>query len=1052
MRTKATVLSFFLVFSLYLVYGWALVPLVLPNRSVENNPSTDSFARNNVTREEIEPYLSLFPEDGWERDSNKEIHLLQFGQTIVLFGKDTNKGKSLELEPCTILMLPNDLPDYYGEEEFKEKMRQSVVVRTPGKAEITFDKDFDVSKMPLPNVTGGRLWGKVTIKSCIDNSGQQNDFSLETENVEIKDESGVMSIVTKKDVRFTFGPHSGVGTDLTLNIAQSDPAKPQTSNEVNSAEFQKIKWLKFVFPEENSANVTTMDVACQGNFKFTTNPVEQGWTASFFQNVVMSRNNPDKTIDQLTAHEVHLTLQPKEHVATVKTSQFDRLEPVIFVAWGKPGENAQPAIPARLSVKHGGNVTLVGDEIFHNLRENRLSLSTNPNTAVALPVVEIIVADQYAITNEQCIEYTLGQNGAFGKFAAKGKGGMTGKVGEGASAKEISLVWNEMRMAPSPAMKDQIVLILDNGISAKMTGFGTMTANQLELHYNFVPAGNQKSNVMLDHAVVKDNVLFESTTGTCRVKQQLNIFFTNVGSDGKTLHSRWMPQILTEGPPTVPGMEISAIQQPIQQVQYLQPLSPTQPVPLYTPSAAPIAAPVRNPHSLPSAAAPAPKGSVETQNLLGIKSSPGGGKFDMVADLMKMRITMQNGLSSAKDVVFEGNVRLKETAPGSAANGAVEIVGDTVRIWNPADPDTAIEIAGQASTSDAIFKGKGVELRAKELNISKADNKFWSPGPGRLVADTAQIKTPGIPAGNANANNNKLVVEWNKEMRCDGQVLQFIGMQDRNGNRVKVLYQTTTMWCNEMQMTLNRKVMFFDDQSPVEPKAVQIQCVHDVHMQNRQLDAAGKQKSINKATVAKVQYEVERDYFRAQGPGELNSIFLGSAQGFDGVNTQRNPAGAQSETLNYMAVWFSDSMQGTLLGNSKNVDIQGRRIEVAYYPATGWEDVIGIENLAAARQKGYTLECDRLRIEEMPVPSNPSQSSMELTASETAVVEGSGIYGRAKTIKYNQAKEIVSLDGNATIQVKAQGQSLQQGSVESIRYNIKTRSVELIQAGGMNIN
>ncbi|MDR0326823.1 MAG: hypothetical protein LBI05_00855 [Planctomycetaceae bacterium] len=1051
MRTKATIISFFLVFSLYLLYGGVVVPLVLPQQRTGTGNTDVSETRTDATREEIGPYLALFSEGDWERDPEKEIHLLQFGRTIVLFGKETIKGKTIELNPCTILLLPDDLQDFHNEEEFQKKIRQSMVLRTPQYAEIDFEKDFDLSKMPLPKMKTGRLWGKVTVQGNLEADGKQEDFYLQTENIEITEEPGITKIETLKDVRFSFGPHVGHGTGLALKIAQSDLSQPQAAGEGSSAQFQRLTNLRFVFPDEHS-NATTIDVTCKGGFQFASTPDEQGWTASFYQNVEMARNNPDKTVDRLTAEEVHLTLKPTAQSIANGTLQFDNLEPALCVARGKAGEGGQAAQPARLSVKHDGDVTLVGDEIFFDIRKNFLSLSTRPG-AGASPCVEIIVADQYTIRNEQCIQYTLGHDGAFGKFAAEGKGTLSGKVGTGTAAKEISLAWNEMQMAPNPAVKDQIILKLNKGISAKLNGFGSMTANQLELHYNFTSAGQQKSNLLLDHAVVKDNVLFETATGTCRVKQ-LNIFFTNMTPDGRTLQSRWMPQILTEKPPAAPRMGIVDAYQPILQVQHLTPLAPTQPVPLYSSPAGTVASPVRNAAPQRSVA-PAPKSSVETQNLLGIKSS-GGGKFVMTSDLMSMGVLVQNGQSSAVNVDFEGNVRITEQVSGSASASALEIVGDTVRIWNPADTNTQIKISGQAATSDAIFKGKGVELRAGELNISRADNMFWSPGAGRLVADTSQIKTAGTTPVNiapGNADGGKLVVTWNKEaeMRCDGQVLLFFGMEGKIGNRVEVNYQTTTLWCNEMQITLNRKVMFFDDQSSVEPRAVRIQCAHKVDVQNRQFDANGKQKSVDRAKVEKIQYDVDHNWFIADGPGELNSVFLGSGQGFDinGTSASRNQN--VQNTLNYMAIWSFDSMQGTFLGNNKKVDIRGRKVEAAYCPAANWEDRIGRENLAAARLKGYTLECGRLLVEEIPDPLNGSQSAMELTASETAIIEGSEIYGKAKAIKYNQAKEVISMDGNATIHVTNQGQPMSQ-TVESIRYNIKTRSVELLQSQGMSIN
>ena len=1054
MRTQATLLSFFLVFGAYLLYGWVLVPLVLP--SVERAGGSNGEGPLPPTppppKDEIAHYLELLPEDGWERSPDTAIRWLRFGQVMVFFNEDEidpNDRRILRLKPCTILMLPDDFKEYRDDEETKEKIRQSVVFRTQQSAEIVFDADLDFSKMSFPNLVAGRLLGKVTVKSSMKDASEQDDFSLETEHVEVREEADSMTISTLRKVRFKFGLHSGEGTGLTLTLAQADPLQPQTNKELQSLNINTLESLRLVFPEKNS-DITTIDVRCQNRFVFAANPAENGWTASFFQNVDMVRTNPDKTADRLTADTVHLTLTaPKqEGVNKNKASQFDSLEPALFVARGKPGQGTQPPVPARLSVKQGGDVTLVGDEIFLDLRQNYLQLATR-NESGASPFVEMIVDNQYTIRSERSVRYTFGQDREFGRLIADGKGNLTGKIGEGIAAKDIRLDWNEMQMAPHPTEKDQIVLKLENGIAANMTGFGKMTAQQLELYCVNASsgAGGQKNSLMLDRITVRNNVLFETESGTCRVNQ-LHIFFVNVAADGREIRSSWMPPTLARTPPIPPG-RTARVQQPIQQVQHLQPLTPqnpiaqnpaaqsqAQPIPLYSPSAPMVAAPAMR-TTAPQRTAP--RGSVESQNLMGIKSSPGGGTFDITGDQMRMQVRIQNGFSSAEVIEIDGNVRLKENVAGSVPNTAIEIVGDTVTIWNPGDSATSIQITGRAAGNDAIFKGRGVELRAKELKLSREDNMFWSPGPGQLMAHTAQISAPGVPA--SNSNDDKLFVEWNKEMRCDGRVLQFIGLPDTIRDRVKVVYQRINLWCNQMELHLNRQVMFFDDSSNVPPEPVKILCAGKVYVTNQQLDIHGRIKSQDFAQVENLHYDVKRNYFFAEGPGELSSIFLAGTPG----NLAGTPVSSTREELQQLGVRFPDAMQGILLGDKKKVEFSGRKVEVVYCPAANLEDRVGWGNLSAARLRGYTLECELLTIEEMPNPVNLSQSFFELTASNPAIIEGSGIFGRARTIRYNEAKSVVDMSGDVTVHKTTPGQTARAGPAEQIVYNIATGEFEVIQ-------
>jgi hypothetical protein len=157
-----------------------------------------------------------------------------------------------------------------------------------------------------------------------------------------------------------------------------------------------------------------------------------------------------------------------------------------------------------------------------------------------------------------------------------------------------------------------------------------------------------------------------------------------------------------------------------------------------------------------------------------------------------------------------------------------------------------------------------------------------------------------------------------------------------------------------------------------------------------------------------------------------------------------------AERLNFLAVVFQDKMQGSLLGNTKRVEFLGRKVEAAYCPVNSWNDKIDTFNLSAARRTGYTLDCERLEIEEIPNPANSSQSFMELRALGTASIDGSGVFGQAKTIKYNQAKSTVDMEGNVTIQITTPEQTSRQ-SAGAIRYNVETRAVELIQTKGISI-
>ncbi|MDR2621708.1 MAG: hypothetical protein LBC48_03895, partial [Dysgonamonadaceae bacterium] len=230
MRFLGTVVSFFIVVLLYLVYGWVAVPALLPT------PETAGRKLNTFEdspREEIEPFAFLLPEDGWERNPDTEIHYLQFGQTIILFGKDDAQGSIVKLQPCTVLMVQGlDNPNL-SETERNEALRKAIVMRTPLYAEIEFDRDFNLGQFPLPNIKAGRLFGKVTIASDMNEIGTQDDFFLETEYISITESPGITKISTLKDVKFFTGYHYGEGSMLTMEMVLSNPNQPKSPKELS---------------------------------------------------------------------------------------------------------------------------------------------------------------------------------------------------------------------------------------------------------------------------------------------------------------------------------------------------------------------------------------------------------------------------------------------------------------------------------------------------------------------------------------------------------------------------------------------------------------------------------------------------------------------------------------------------------------------------------------------------------------------------------------------------------------------------------------------------
>ncbi|MDR2114911.1 MAG: hypothetical protein LBP87_00865 [Planctomycetaceae bacterium] len=1229
MRVFATIFSFFIVLGLYFLYAWVAVPLLLPTPDV----STPLFVGEDPTREEIEPFLFLFPENSWERNTDSEIHYLQFGQTIILFGKDEVQGNIVKLQPCTVLIVQGLDDPNLTELERNQSLRQAIVMRTPLYAEIEFDREFNLGQFPLPNIKTGRLFGKVTISSDMKEIGIQDDLFLETEYISVTESPGLTKISTLNDVRFYIGYHYGEGSMFNMELTLSNPNQPKSPKELSLVSFEKLKQLNLVFPEnpnsppKNSEPQTTtapnsttqnllpksrifpscpatfLDIKCQREFVFQFVKAEKQnekiGIAKFLGNADARRTNPDGSVDLLTAEEIQVKFQTKEkndaanpttkNPTTKKTNDFSQnngfanLEPIVFEANGKLAQNNQPVIPAKLVSPQNGGILMTGDHILYDIRKNLLVLETQTLSG-ASKEVEMVFQNQYFIRGEKSFQYTLGQNGEFGKLLSEGKGNLRGNIGNEKTPKKMFLSWNALLAEPYPMMKNQIVLKLWGGITADIEGFGKMTAGKLDLWCNIEPKTNQKNtdpnsktvapqnkttpnilpglnsansspfhdknNITPDRAVVMDNVHFINEKGTCDINK-LDIFFKTIASTGTVTQSHWTPRILADSPPpitnnypigqsidqpiinvppsttrqliafadgsstvstttatTIAATEIPTnIDSAIQQVQFARP-NPPSPVqqkqatnqthqtqthqtpsgilPLYQSQPVP---PPGTTLAVPVQPNPNDSGSAASQNLLGIQSQALV-QYAIAGKQMSMQVVYHNGRSNVETLAVEGNVRITEKAAIEQLSNVnvIEITGEEITVWNPSSPETQILITGKQQ--DAVFRGRGIELRAKEINIARPSNKIWVPGIGRLIANTdtdssqkyfqtqntattnsigatsaPKTSIPLVPLkpannnANINANinkDNRLLVDWNENMIFNGKVLQFLGKSDRNGNRVRAIHQDKEIWCDVMEIHLNRQILFFDDKSEVKPEAEMIQCANNVFVRSRELDANNQLKSLSSAEFGKLRFYVASNYFVAEGPsdrpGVLSSTSLSSDEGFSNTkmglpeSLSTNGKGA----LKFLSIWFQDHIQGTFLGDQRNVEISGR-VQAVYLPVNSWDDHIGIDNLNIARKYGYILECEQLHVVEIPDMNNNEQNTMELTASDNASIDSNQFYGKAKTIKYNQAKTLVTFDGNAKIHTFEDGQKKEQTAAETIQYDVKNKAIRVNRSQGIRI-
>ena len=858
---------------------------------------------------------------------------------------------------------------------------------------------------------------------------------------------------------------------------------------------------------------TTLDIQCKREFVFESGTRRGDWVACFFGDVKAVRTNPDGTADQIDSDELQVHFSPKPQDPKAKTATpksgnvagLGAMEPALLMARGKMGIGNQPPVPARLTSKQNGGVLMIGDQILYDLVKNQLILETEKIAGASKEVFLALQNSRYVFKSTQGFFYTMPPNGGIGLLTSPSPGNFQGMVGEGNQLKKVSATWNTLRMEPYKSDPRQVVVQMGKGVRFDMQGLGWLTADRFDL-WCFVSQGAAASppaqtpdgslfsgigTLTPDCAKVLGNVHFENQDGICDVNQ-LDIRFETVGPDGKIISSQRTPQLpplrplIPSGEPRVGPPEIEktyktltlsqrekgqspALHPPpstpysVIQVQHREQRSfeaPPQPRPaVVQPATAnqgqitplvPITVPVPSPQ--PTVNSTAPK--LESGGLFGLRSGASRSVYAITADRMRMLVRNEAERSELSVIHLDGNVRITEKLTGVPTGEAVEILGEEVKVWNPSAPNTQILIKGKPPR-DAEFRGKGAKLNAMEINISRAENQIWSKGAGRLLVSVpaqGSAKSELIPltplGGTPQGGDNRLLVDWSEKMFFDGKTIVFQGVTDQSGIRVLAYYQNTRIIADIIKVHLNRVVSFFDDQSDIQAKAETIECVNNVFIQTEEIEN-NRHQSVSTALFNGLSVRVETGDFIADGPGEIRRTFVNDGKGFSmpGGSSPRETPNTK-EQLAHLFIRFHKELRGNYLTHI--AEIEGT-VRCMYCPTNLWDMKLSDADQNSVVKRGYLMNCDHLLIVQMPNPGGNTQS-VELTATGRTTIEGTkDLFARAETIKYNQAKGQVILEGNAFGKAIIHA-GKNQASATKLEYNTETGNFQVVEGDGFEFS
>jgi hypothetical protein len=247
-------------------------------------------------------------------------------------------------------------------------------------------------------------------------------------------------------------------------------------------------------------------------------------------------------------------------------------------------------------------------------------------------------------------------------------------------------------------------------------------------------------------------------------------------------------------------------------------------------------------------------------------------------------------------------------------------------------------------------------------------------------------------------------------------------------------------------------------------------------LERHSLDDRQQPISYDRLQVADLAVNLQNGALSAGGPGWINRVFINSVDRTQNQLGARLPGGPAAPALNNapsnpdqlnnqlycLHVCFQGSVTGSFQGLITGKTNQGEltfndQIRAACAPVFDWSAMIDPKKQEKLGPKSVTLQCNQLKVNEMPLPVGKGQS-YEVEASDNAVVEGYGVFtARGHRISYTKAKNLLKLEGdgrtNAELFRQLQpGAPFSRTTAQKFQYNIETGEINIINGGPMEIN
>lgn len=1045
--------------SSWAAYALAVAPWIEPPpvKRREVQPRSEPLKPTPQTQADL---LALFPEGDWVRDETK-VKVIETEQATLLIQEylPTEEGQ-LELRPCTIIFYAtgNQAADAKQSPDGK-KGRRPIVLRANG-ALLEFDNPLDLSKSQFGELEKGTLAGPITIYSPPTTPDSRDELHLTTRHVRL-DRS---RIYTPHEVEFRYGESRGSGRDLTIALLNepADPSQPAKAKQsgVQSITLARLDQLHLAGGgqgllgteltkgrKDQAAAEAPVELTCQGPFTFDV--VAQ--RARFEDAVEVLRLTPGAPADRLRCDQLLLEFASGNAVPAPDQAASPNLaaspdSPLAgrlqrLVALGRPAVMESPSAAVRASAA----------SLEYAPLNRRITLKPEDEQRPGRKVTQVSLQqqDQHFIARE--LQFEMADGGRLGKLWAGGPGELKMLQKTGDAVQPIVARWDQSLNVRPDGGNQAISLV--GAASVTLESRGRFDADELHLWVLEVPAAQNGNPSM---AAVSSNgpspALASPPSGqatgnnpgrtTIVPHRLLASGNARLSSPQLDLDTPRLEAWFIHRPPSASGpAPATASQTP--------PTVPRPQAPPLTPQAPPLTSQASSlaPHASP------PPGIAEPA------LPPPLQKFKVTSDLVQMQVVAAGQEMKLEDLTLAGRAVVDEVRTPEIGQEPIHIAGKSIELRRGTSPEATIQVTGQP----AEVAGRGLYLTSTRIHLHQGSNRLWIDAPGEATfpipagdntglglpaLETSPQSPPGVPRAQPSEPQppQKMHVQWEEQLDFDGLTMRLSG-------DVRCRTATQLAYSRKLEASLSKRISFASTgvRGQQQPELAQLHLAGDVAVKNWGKDQRGEQNSLDQLHVPDLTIDRTTGRLHASGPGWFNTVRRSDASSGFGQSPLPGAQGPQqppavplaaappgdNSPLTSIHIDFVQGIEGDL--NQHTITFVGH-VHTTYSPTSDFNAVIVAKRHDDLGERGVLMTSDRLRID---VLSEFGTRWIEMNASGNTHVEGRSFTVQAASVRYNSAKEVLTIEGDGRADAhlwwqSAPGQPPDDSTFRKVQYNLRT--------------